>query len=95
MACNTNSLSGKIVINVCDASRLGHITNYEIDLCDGRITAIFIPAEGNWLGLSRKNDIRIPWDKIRKIGEDAILVELPVRPCEASPCPPKRRWLRL
>ena len=92
MACNTNSLSCKVVINVCDATRLGHITNFEIDLCDGRITAIFSPGDGFLSGFTRKNDIRIPWDKIRKIGEDAILVELPARACEPSCDTKKRRW---
>ena len=92
MACNTNSLSMKVVINVCDATRLGHVTNYEIDLCDGRITAIFIPGDGFLSGLTRRNDIRIPWDKIKKIGEDALLVELPARACEPSYDNRKRKW---
>ena len=92
MACNTNSLSGKIVINVGDARRLGHICNYELDLCDGRITAIFIPGEGGFFGFGRQSDIRIPWDKIKKIGEDAILVEIPPRPIDCASPPKKRRF---
>ncbi|MBE6714439.1 MAG: YlmC/YmxH family sporulation protein [Ruminococcaceae bacterium] len=92
MACNTNSLSSKLVINVCDARRLGHICNYEIDLCEGRITAVFVPGEGGFWGLSRNSEIRIPWDKIRKIGEDAILVELPVMPGECKNPPQKKKW---
>ncbi|MBE6586943.1 MAG: YlmC/YmxH family sporulation protein [Ruminococcaceae bacterium] len=90
MACNTNALSGKIVINICDARKLGHIINYEIDLCDGRITAVFVPGEGGFLGLSRRNDIRIPWDRIKKIGEDAILVDVPPRPAECAHPPQKK-----
>ena len=39
MACNTNSLSNKIVISVCDGRKLGHICNYEVDLCNGCIAA--------------------------------------------------------
>lgn len=94
MACNTNSLSCKVVINICDAKKLGHICNYEIDLCSGRICAIFVPGDNGFLGLSRRGDIRIPWDKIKKIGEDAILVELPQRPvdCQSTPAKKRRFW---
>lgn len=91
MACNSNSLSSKIVINICDARKLGHITNYEIDLCDGRITAVFIPGEGGFFGFSKSCDIRIPWDKIKKIGEDAILVDIPPRPLECNGQQQKKR----
>ncbi|MBQ2729540.1 MAG: YlmC/YmxH family sporulation protein [Clostridia bacterium] len=92
MACNTNSLSGKIVINICDARKLGHICNYELDLCDGRITAVFVPGDGGFLGFGRSGDIRIPWDCIKKIGEDAILVELALRPADCASPPKKRRF---
>ena len=92
MACNTNSLSGKIVINVCDAKKLGHICNYELDLCDGRITAVFVPGDGSPFYLGRRNDIRIPWENIKKIGEDAILVELAPRPVDCQTPPKKRRF---
>lgn len=91
MACNTNSLSGKIVINVCDARKLGHICNYELDLCEGKITAVFVPGDGGFFGFSKSSDIRIPWDKIKKVGEDAILVELPIRPVDCNHPPQKRR----
>lgn len=92
MACNTNSLSRKIVISVCDARKLGHICNYEVDLCEGRITAVFVPGESSAFGFRRSADIRIPWEKIKKIGEDAILVEVPPFVPECAPPKEKRRW---
>ncbi len=94
MACNTNSPSNKIVISVCDGRKLGHICNYEIDLCNGCITAIFVPGEGGHFGFGRSNDLRIPWDKIQKIGDDAILVDVPphMPECNCPPPPPKRKW---
>lgn len=93
MACNTNSLSRKIVISVCDARKLGHICNYEVDLCDGKITAIFVPIDTGFFGLGKTQEMRIPWDKIKKIGEDAILVEAPppVSDCHQPPRQ-KRKW---
>ena len=94
MACNTNSLNSKIVISICDGKKLGHICNYEVDLCDGRITAIFVPGESLRL-FGKAEERRIPWEKIQRIGEDAILVDIPAgipnREC-ACPPPQKRKW---
>lgn len=96
MACNTNSLNNKIVISVCDGRKLGHICNYEIDLCNGCITAIFVPGECGRFGFGRGSELRIPWDKIQKIGEDAILVDVPAHVpecnCNCPPQQPKKRW---
>lgn len=92
MACNTNSLSAKLVINICDARRLGHICNYEIDLCEGRIVAVFVPGDCGFFGFARGHEIRIPWERIKKIGEDAILVELPAVTGECRQTPPKKKW---
>ena len=80
MACNTNGLSSKTVISLCDGRRLGHICNYEIDLECGKITAVYVPGTTSLFSFGKNKDIRIPWDKIRKIGEDAILAEVPPRP---------------
>ena len=94
MACNTNSLSNKIVISVCDGRKLGHICNYEVDLGCGRITAVFVPGECTRL-LGKAPELRIPWEKIQKIGEDAILVDVPAGMPEPGcncPQPPKKKW---
>ena len=53
---------------------------------------MFVPGEGGFLGFGRSADIRIPWDKIKKIGEDAILVEVPPFVPECAPPREKRRW---
>lgn len=72
----TSDLKIKEVINVIDGRRLGTITDIEIDLESGRLTAIVVPGAGKFLGLFGKNDdIVIPWEKIHKIGLDVILVE--------------------
>lgn len=72
----TSDLKIKEVINVVDGRRLGTITDIEIDLDSGRLTAIVVPGAGKFLGMFGKNDdIVIPWEKIHKIGLDVILVE--------------------
>lgn len=72
----TSDLKLKEVINVLDGKRLGTITDIEIDVDAGKLTAIVVPGAGRFLGLfGRNDDIVIPWEKIKKIGFDVILVE--------------------
>lgn len=72
----TSDLKLKEVINVIDGKRMGNITDIEIDIETGRLTAIVVPGIGKFLGLfGRNDDVVIPWDKINKIGMDVILVE--------------------
>lgn len=72
----TSDLKVKEVININDGKRLGAITDIEIDIESGRLTAIVVPGPGKFLGFfGRNEDVVIPWDKINKIGADVILVE--------------------
>lgn len=67
----------KEVINVSDGKRLGFVSDVEIDLENGRVEAIILPGVGKLFGLLGKdNEFYIPWEKIKKIGEDIILVDL-------------------
>jgi len=73
---STRDLKLKEVISIIDGKRMGHITDIEIDVESGRLTAIVVPGMGRFLGLfGRNEDVVIPWDKINKIGMDVILVE--------------------
>ena len=66
----------KEVVNICDGRLLGCICDVEIDQCDGRILSLVVPGPYKFFGLMRgDSDYVIPWCKIRKIGEDVILVE--------------------
>lgn len=97
MSCTTDILSSKIVISTCDGRRLGYICNYEIDPCDGKITAIFVPGDGAHF-FSRQTELKIPFCKITKIGEDAILVDIPPNAGTCECCknaPQKRRFFGL
>ena len=72
----TSDLKQKEVVNVLDGKRLGTITDIEIDIDAGKLTAIVVPGAGRFLGIfGRNDDIVIPWEKIHKIGLDVILVE--------------------
>jgi YlmC/YmxH family sporulation protein len=73
----SSDMKQKEVINVSDGKRLGFVSDIEIDLETGKIDAIILPGNTRIFGLLGKdNEFVIPWDRIKKIGEDIILVEM-------------------
>ena len=68
----------KEVINICDGKRLGYVQDVCADLETGKITSIIVPGGTNKLMnlFSNVNDIIIPWERIRCISEELILVEI-------------------
>lgn len=73
----TSDFRQKEVINIRDGRRLGVIIDMEFDLHSGRITAIVVPGPSRWLGfLKGDQDLVIPWENIKKIGDDVILVDV-------------------
>ena len=49
----------------------------EIDPESGRVTALIIPGRLRWLGLLGREEERvIPWEHIRRLGEDIIFVRI-------------------
>lgn len=68
----------KEVVNITDGKRLGYVQDVCADLETGIITSIIVPGASNKLLniFSQSNDIVIPWQKIKCIGDDLILVEI-------------------
>jgi len=65
------------VINLADGRRLGPIKDIDIDLEQGRIGAIILPGAGKLFSFfGREEEIVVPWEKIKRIGVDVILVDL-------------------
>lgn len=66
------------VISINDGRRLGPIKDIDINLEEGRISAIILPGQsGRMMGFfGKEEEIVVPWDKIKKIGVDVILVDL-------------------
>lgn len=65
------------VVTVKDGRRLGFISDWEVDAQSGRLLALVVPGSPRAFGLlGREPDHVIPWEKIKKIGEDVILVEV-------------------
>ena len=70
-------LSYKEVIDLETGQRLGYVRDAEIDPESGRVTALIIPGRLRWLGLLGREEERvIPWEHIRRLGEDIIFVRI-------------------
>ncbi|MBE7063548.1 MAG: YlmC/YmxH family sporulation protein [Clostridia bacterium] len=66
----------KEVINLADGARLGYVFDAEIDSETGKVNALIIPGQGKVLGLFGKdNELVIPWESIKKIGDDIVLID--------------------
>ena len=71
-----SNLKCKEVVNVCDGCRLGFVSDVEVDICNGRIVAIVVPCKCKGFGFfGHRDDFVIPWQCIRRIGDDIILVD--------------------
>ena len=66
----------KEVISVEDGSRFGFVGDMEVDLDSGQVRALVVPGRRRLFGLlGREEDRYIPWNAVRRFGEDIILVE--------------------
>jgi YlmC/YmxH family sporulation protein len=70
-------LRQKEVINIKDGARYGFVADMEIDEEKGSIIKIIVPGPTKLFGIfGAEQEFRIPWDCIKQIGEDIILVEI-------------------
>ena len=85
-----SELRTKEVIDVQDGKRLGRVMDLEFCLSDSRITALVVPAETSFLQTLRgeKCGLVIPWENIRRIGDDVILVSTSNLDCRCPPWSP-------
>lgn len=65
------------IVNIKDGRRLGPIKDLDIDLERGVIKGIIVQgATRNWSFFGgRSEDILVPWERVKKIGVDVILVD--------------------
>ncbi|MBR3696779.1 MAG: YlmC/YmxH family sporulation protein [Clostridia bacterium] len=67
----------KEVINIKDGRRLGFVQDVTADLKTGTIKEIIVPGDNKLFGLfSNSEDIVIPWNAIKCISDEIILVEI-------------------
>ena len=79
MQCRMAELRYKEVINICDGCRLGFVGDAEILLPDGKVCALIVPGPCRFFGLfGRGEEFYIPWECIKQIGDDIILIDKPI-----------------
>ena len=81
-------LREKEVVNVCDGERLGNICDVDFEERTGRICSLIIPGPCKVFGIiGRDSEYIIPYECVKRIGADVVLVEV-----EASNCLHKCEW---
>ncbi|GAB6180710.1 YlmC/YmxH family sporulation protein [Desulfotomaculum defluvii] len=72
-------LVGKEIVNINNGARLGVVgeSDVTIDIESGTVLSIILPRRTNFVTMwMDKQQMIIPWDSIRKIGEEVIIVEM-------------------
>ena len=82
MSCKFTDLHCKEVICLGDGRRLGFISDARIELPQGHVIAIIVPGRGRAFGLfGCREDFVIPWQCIKRIGPDIVLVDIKPEEC--------------
>ena len=77
MQCKIADLRCKEVINIHSGFRLGFVCDVIVNVITGHLIAILVPGPCKFFGIfGREDDYLIPWDCIRRIGDDIILVDV-------------------
>lgn len=88
--CKFTELLCKEVICLRDGRRMGFVSDCRIGLPEGRILAIVVPGRCRGFGLCPpKEDFVIPWNCVKRIGPDIVLVDIQPQEC----CVPRSRPL--
>lgn len=62
------------IIDINTGAKLGFIKDLKIDCDESKIISIILPSHrASWFG--KNDDIEIPWQNVKKIGVDVVLVE--------------------
>ena len=79
-----SELRAKEVIRLCDAECIGYAADLVLDASCGCIQALCVVPAGGLSALFSRTHIIVPWEKIRCIGRQTILVDLLPEACGAE-----------
>ena len=80
MSCRLQELRKKEVINANNGCRIGYVDDLEVDTSCAKIVSLIVYGRPRFFYIfGRSDDCYISWEKIRLIGEDAILVDSSVQ----------------
>ena len=86
--CSLRELSKKEVISCMDCTRLGFITDINFQLESAQIVSVDVELPSGCFDF-RKSTITIPWECIKKIGDDLIIADY-ILPPKLESDDPKR-----
>ena len=69
-----NELRAKEIVNIYDGKRLGRAQDIAFEKETGKVLGVIVPGLSKFL--RKADDIFIPIEQIRRIGDDVILVTL-------------------
>ena len=76
MKCRTTDLRNKEIVNICDGHRLGYACDVILNTANGQVLAIIVPGPFSiWSLIGRGSEWIVPWECVKRIGDDLILVE--------------------
>ena len=80
MKCRVEDMRNKEVISVSDGTKIGWVCDVEMETNTASLTALVIYGRARFFGLlGREEDIVIPWERVRLIGDDTVLVDFAAR----------------
>jgi len=69
-----NSLKTMEIIDINTGTKLGYIKDFKVNCEEYKLESIIIPTQkAGWF--SKNEDIELPWERIKKVGIDVILVD--------------------
>ena len=85
MSIKFTDLQCKEVICVSNGQRLGCVTDILLEVPEGNVCAILVPGQCRYFGLiGPHDDYVIPWNCIRKVGPDIVLVDTRPEDCRVQ-----------
>jgi YlmC/YmxH family sporulation protein len=81
-------LSKKEIINLHDGSRLGYVGDSDlvIDAGTGKIESIILFPRGQALKNRAARELVIPWNAIKRIGDEVLIVDMAPERSRKYPC---------
>ncbi|MFA4886521.1 MAG: YlmC/YmxH family sporulation protein [Desulfotomaculaceae bacterium] len=65
------------IVNLVDGAKLGLVKDVHFDPETGKVISLVLSSGRKYFGLlSAGSDVVVPWEKIKKIGVDTVLVEV-------------------
>ncbi len=77
MVCKLEDLKNKSVVNIKNGVNLGFVDDISFDTYSAQVLSLVIYGRKRFFGIfGREEDILIPWDNIKIIGDDVVLVNI-------------------